>query len=84
MPLPLTRFVEQIKAAVKTHFNMNYSKLRGGDESKELLYCDFFTPGYDPSIYEEVTPDPYPNRHPNPNPEPYPDPNPSPSPQPQL
>ena len=84
-------FVEQIKAAVKTHFNMNYSKLRGGNEGEELLYCDFFTPGYDPSIYEEVSdpspnpnPSPSPSPSPNPNPSPYPNPNPGPSPNPHL
>ena len=33
-------FVEQIKAAVKTHFNMNYAKLRGGEEGKARLHCD--------------------------------------------
>ena len=33
-------FVEQIKAAVKTHFNMNYAKLRGGEEGKARLHRD--------------------------------------------
>ena len=33
-------FVEQIKAAVKTHFNMNYAKLRGGEEGKARRHCD--------------------------------------------
>ena len=46
---------QQIKDGMKAHFSLDYAKLHPRDKEEELLYCDFFTPGYDPPIYEEVT-----------------------------
>jgi dynein heavy chain len=45
-------FLDQVVERTKVDFSTPFDKLTGGIE---LIYCDFFTPGYDPSIYEQVT-----------------------------
>jgi dynein heavy chain len=45
-------FLEETKAQMKEHLKLAYEKVV--DSSRPLLYCDFFTAGADPAIYEEV------------------------------
>ena len=47
-------FGGEVKRCVADHFKLTYEKVVPPDDG-ELLYCDFFTPGYDPTIYEQVT-----------------------------
>jgi len=46
-------FLDETKNQMKEHLKLVYDKVV--DTSRPLIYCDFFTPGVDPSIYEEVT-----------------------------
>jgi dynein heavy chain len=47
-------FLEQVKTGVKTNFSTDYKKVVPYPDG-QLFYCDFFSSGYDPTIYEEVS-----------------------------